>query len=67
MLGNFSLFCHSKLAFSKISFMNTIRVSNNWDPDQDRHFVGPDLDPNWLQRLSTKDKKSPLAMKVLFV
>ena len=28
-------------------------MSNSLDPDQDRHFVGPDLDPNCLQRLST--------------
>ena len=30
--------------------MNTIRVSNGLDPDQDQHFVGPDLGPNCLQR-----------------
>ena len=30
----------------------TIRVSNSLDPDQARHFVGPDLGPNCLQRLS---------------
>ena len=28
------------------------RVSKNLDPDQARHFVGPDLGPNCLQRLS---------------
>ena len=38
--------------FSKCSFRNTIRVSNSFDPDQDRHSVGPDLCPNCLQRLS---------------
>ena len=27
-----------------------ISVSNSLDPDQDRHFVGPGLDPNCLQR-----------------
>ena len=27
-------------------------MSNNLDPDQTRRFVGPDLDPNCLQRLS---------------
>ena len=36
--------------------MNNIRVSNSSDPDQDRRFVGPDLSPNCLQRLSTDDK-----------
>ena len=42
--------------FSKNSFRNTIRVSNGCDPDQERHSVGPDLDPNCLQRLSADDK-----------
>ena len=32
--------------------MNSIRVSNSLDPDQARRFVGPDLGPNCLQRLS---------------
>ena len=41
--------------FSKNSFRNTIRVSNGLDPDQHRHSVGPDLDPNCLQRLSADD------------
>ena len=27
-------------------------MSNNLNPDQARHFVGPDLGPNCLQRLS---------------
>ena len=35
----------------KNSFSNTIRVSNGLDPDQDRHFVTPDLGSNCLQRL----------------
>ena len=61
MLGNFSLLSadfFSKLPFSKkISFRNTIRVSNGLDPDQDRQNVGPDLDPNCLKiRLSADDK-----------
>ena len=59
----FHNFCHlpfffSKLTISKNSFRNTIRVSNGLDPDQDRHFVGPDLGPNCLQRLSADEKKS---------
>ena len=45
----------SKLTLSKNSFRNTIRVSISLDPDQDRHFVGPDLGPNCLQRLSADD------------
>ena len=38
-----------KFTFSKNSFRSTIRLSNNWDPDQDRHFVDPDLGPNCLR------------------
>ena len=61
MLGNFHAFdvvClhFLKLSFSKNSFRNTIRVLNSLDPDQDRHFVGPDLDQNCLQSLSADDK-----------
>ena len=40
----------SKLTFSKSYFGNTIRVSNTLDPGQARHFVGPDLGPNCLER-----------------
>ena len=47
-----------------LDFFNTIRVSNSLDPDQARHFVGPDLGPNSLQRLSA-DNKLPLADKEL--
>ena len=31
-------------------------MSNDLDPDQDRHSGGPDLGPNCLQRLSADDK-----------
>ena len=34
----------------------THRVSNSLDPDQARHFVGPDLDPNCSQRSSAESK-----------
>ena len=37
-------------------------MSNSLDQDQARHFVGPDLGPNCLHRLSA-DGKSPLAGK----
>ena len=33
----------------------TIGVSNSLDPDQARHFVGPDLGANCFQRLSDDD------------
>ena len=48
------LFCHF-LFFSDLPFRNTIRVSNSLDPDQARHFVGPDLGPNCLQKLTADD------------
>ena len=32
---------------NRISFRNTIRVSNSLDPDLARHFVGLDLGPNY--------------------
>ena len=44
-----------KSSFLKCSFRYTIKVSNNLDPDQARPFVGPDLGPNCLQRLSGAD------------
>ena len=62
MLGNvFMLLLSSADFFFKVnifkkSFRNTIRLSNGFDPDQDRHFVGTDLSPNCLQRLSADDQ-----------
>ena len=43
-----------KSSFQNESLRNTsiIRVSNSLDQNQARHFVGPDLGPNCLQRLS---------------
>ena len=54
-----------KIKFFKKSFSNIIRVSNSSDPDQARHSVGPDLDPNCLQRLSADDKSSWLFSSVV--
>ena len=48
--GYFFMPLSSFATFSKNSFKNTIRVSSSLDPDQARHFVGPDLGPNCLQR-----------------
>ena len=49
------------LVFVKFNFFekkrNTIRVSNSLDPDQARHYVGPGLGTNCLQRLSADDKR----------
>ena len=45
-------FCHllilfqNQLPFSKISFRNTVRVSNSLDADQDQQNVVPVLEPN---------------------
>ena len=39
-----------------ILLRNMIRVSNGSDPDQDRHSVGPDLGPNYLQKLLADDQ-----------
>ena len=38
----------SKLTFSKISFKNTVRLSNSLDPDQDQRKGGPNLGPSCL-------------------
>ena len=48
----------SKLTFSKNYLRNTIQVSNSLDLDQAGHFVGPDLGPNFLQKLSADNKNS---------
>ena len=60
---SFYVFCRlqffsSKLTFSKNSFIYTCitRVSKSLDPDQARCNVGPDLDRNCLQRLSSDDE-----------
>ena len=53
-----------KLTFSKCSFMNTIRMSNSLGPDQVRRFVGPDLSPNCLQRLSADYQQTTIMLLV---
>ena len=40
-----------------VVFLNSIIVSNDLDPDQDRRGVVPDLALNCLQRLSADDKR----------
>ena len=49
-------FSLAEACVSKNYFRNTIRVTNGLDPGQDGHSVGPDLNPNCLQRLSVDDK-----------
>ena len=46
----------NKQTFSNYSFRITIRVSNSLDQDQDRCSVGPNLGPNYLQKLSASRK-----------
>ena len=41
-------------------------MSNSFDPDQDRHSVGPDLGPNCLQMLSADDKSRASKETVLY-
>ena len=43
-----------------MSFMNTIRMSNGFNPGQDRR---PDLVPNYLHRLPAYNKRSQIACK----
>ena len=51
-------YCHlltfSKLTASKNSFRNTIRVSNDLDPDQYRLSVGPDFGQAYQQIIKFK-------------
>ena len=68
MLGNFSCVLLSAdffqdLFFRKILSEEILSVSNNLDPYQAQHFIGPDLGPNFLQRLSA-DATSKHRVKV---
>ena len=51
--------------FSKNSFRNTLKVSNSLDPVQALCFVGPDLGPNCLQKLSADDMGSLVVYEAL--
>ena len=56
LLGNFPCAFLSSVEFLLNQlFRNTIRVSKNLDSDQALFFVGPDLCPDCLQRLSADD------------
>ena len=46
---------------------HSIRVSNSLDPDQARHYVGPDLPPNCLQKLSVDDSRRLLNMELIIL
>ena len=62
MLGNFSCFLSCADFFPNHLFRNILSgipsVSNSLDSDQARHFVGPDLGPNCLQRLLADDNST---------
>ena len=56
LLTNISLFCRLLILFTKFAFSNILSgILSGFDPDQARHFVGPDLGPSSLRRLSTGD------------
>ena len=40
-------------------------MSNSLDPDQDRHFVGPDLGTKLFAKVNSRGQKSLLAGKEL--
>ena len=42
-------------------------MSNGLDPDQGRHFVGPDLGPNCMLRLLGDDKVAASMLRVKIV
>ena len=50
------LFLHTYSCAIFKSLDATTWVSNSFDSDQVRRFVGPDMGPHCLQRLSTDDK-----------
>ena len=61
MLVNFARFLSSVEVLLKTNIFNNIiqkklSVSNSVDPGQAQHFIGPDLGPNYLRRLSGDDK-----------
>ena len=62
-LSSEGVFFFLLLSFSKISYRNTIRVSNILDPDQAQRLVGLGLDPNCLQSLSARKESKNVQPK----
>ena len=56
LLSSVDLTCFLLLKNNNNKQKKNTRVSNGLDTDQDRLSVGPDLGPNYLQRLSADDK-----------
>ena len=63
--NNLVCFCCQLTFFSKLTFFKkkkkkkksgTLLEPNGLNPDQDLRFIGPDLGPNCLQKLSADDK-----------
>ena len=56
----FFVFCcfFQNQLFQKIISRIPTKESNSLDPGQARHFVGPDLDPICLQRLSEEEENT---------
>ena len=61
------LFFLKKINFCENSFKKTIIVTNSLDPDQVRHFVGPDLAQNCLQWLSADNTSRQKKVKIVCV
>ena len=64
--SNFACFWSSAVFFQNQHFrkIKDTRVSNILDPDQARQNVGPDLDPNCLQKLSADEKSCRWQTKI---
>ena len=50
--------------FQNHLFRKILSVSNTLDPDQARHFVGPNVGPNCLQGLSADDKIALIMQRI---
>ena len=58
------LVCFQNKLFFQKDLTGTLSVSNGLDTDHNRHFVGSDLNPNCLQKLSADDKKMLVGAKL---
>ena len=58
----FQLILFQNQVFGKI-ISGTLSVSNSLDPDQVRHYVGPDLGPNCSQRVSADDTSRKIVIQ----
>ena len=56
--GKFIMLIYLKTNLFEKFFCNTSIVSYSLDPDQARHFVGPDLVPSSLPKISADNSRS---------